>query len=352
MMINWKKILAVVLGLILLVGVAWLVLRLKGETKPSGVPVGLKNETSTVMADNNTSGWKAYRSEFYGFEFKYPSSVYLISSQPKKIELSTMSPSDPKQQSSLGLASKFSVSVITGQSLNEIEKGFASLDGFSRSTDSIGGEKIDTIVYREPYGNSVIYVALFDRNDSGYVLEVSFFQSQVAFKDILSTFKFKEPTVSSVDKVLTEATYYGTFLNQVYANKFFGVKFTLPSGFSKEKEVADLPAGGFPERLSTSFRNGGKQFSLEVNPLPKGFEFAGTYGHANITKGSGNLEVALLHDPAPSLGGDWFLFAIFDNSGKTFMPFLRCATSICKDEEELKVMFKETVATFKFIEPK
>ena len=79
--IDWKKILAVVGGLVILVGIAYLVLWLK--PKPSGFEVGSQNGNLTISNKTQTidfvndfigdlSDWKSYRNSKYNFEVKYP----------------------------------------------------------------------------------------------------------------------------------------------------------------------------------------------------------------------------------------------------------------------------------------
>jgi len=70
MTVNWKKILAVVGGLVVLVGVAYLVWWLKSNLIVDYVPQGIHNGTSTLAVD--TSEWKTYRNEDFGFEIKLP----------------------------------------------------------------------------------------------------------------------------------------------------------------------------------------------------------------------------------------------------------------------------------------
>lgn len=74
--VDWLKILAVVLGLVVLVGISYLVLWLKADTEPSGIGPMVQNGTSTVAGD--ISGWKTYRRWFYEFELKYPSNWKII----------------------------------------------------------------------------------------------------------------------------------------------------------------------------------------------------------------------------------------------------------------------------------
>lgn len=70
--VGWQKILAVILGLAVLVGLSYLVLWLKPDTESGGVePMPMaQNGISTIGED--ISGWKTYRNEKYGVELQYP----------------------------------------------------------------------------------------------------------------------------------------------------------------------------------------------------------------------------------------------------------------------------------------
>lgn len=70
MEINWKKILAAVVGLVILAGISYLVLWLRPKTMPNDVPPGVQNGSSTVA--NDISSWKTYRNDEYGFGLSYP----------------------------------------------------------------------------------------------------------------------------------------------------------------------------------------------------------------------------------------------------------------------------------------
>ncbi len=86
MTINWQKILAVVLGLVVLAGISYLVLWLKPPNKSGEFQSGNQNGTSTVASD--ISGWKTYRDEAYGFEVRYPTNYFIheIDSQELMLE--------------------------------------------------------------------------------------------------------------------------------------------------------------------------------------------------------------------------------------------------------------------------
>ena len=77
---------AVVGGVVILVGLTYLVLWLKPGENPNDVSPVVKNETSTVAVD--ISEWKTYRNTEYGFEVKHPESWNLEVFNSEEIRLS------------------------------------------------------------------------------------------------------------------------------------------------------------------------------------------------------------------------------------------------------------------------
>lgn len=199
---DWKKILAVVIGLVLLAGVAYLVLWLKPEAKTSEVEV--QNGSSTVMAD--VSGWKTYRNEKYEYEIKYPPDEFDVGVDGSSFVVLTKK------------GDRFS---------DEDEKAWFSLS-FGPGIEKWKYPILDNSVYKdkpvgwEDEGEQIINNAkthrftqilgsggnrhIFFLRDTGYVVDVSygiFYGRQNPFSNelerIISTFKFIEPAASTVD---------------------------------------------------------------------------------------------------------------------------------------------------------
>ena len=195
MNIDWKKILAVVLGLVLLAGVAYLVWWLKPEVKKSEL---------------DTSNWQLYRTEEYGFEFKYPGRVEVDVKPKMNIYLDGMRFQvvvwNPDVQKTHGCSDYYGDNtIISSEEVVISGKSFRKEVGHSVSGPYIN----DSMQYATKHGSDCVgalfAAAMPNPNYKGsdingaVVTSAQLKEMPIILEKIVSTFKFFEPATSTMD---------------------------------------------------------------------------------------------------------------------------------------------------------
>lgn len=138
----------------------------------------------------DTSDWKTYRNEEYGFEVRYPSDWYKFEDS-QGIQLSSMSPDDPEQHSSNGLISTLTISYKDKQ-INEVTATFQNENGLVKKDITLSGNlKAFEITFVGAYGGEIHLITLVPIEDG--TLQIHYVHNslyQAIFRNILSTFRF------------------------------------------------------------------------------------------------------------------------------------------------------------------
>ena len=340
MKIDWKKILAVVGGLVILVGLTYLVLWLKPEAEPNGVEVDLKNGSSTVATD--ISAWKTYRNEKYGFELKVPISWNTTSSESHFTTFQT--PFDPNSEFTPGVF----ITIYKGKTLQEIFNG-QSEPQYDFSLDCTTFIFAGTNAYdcSQSFSEVPAHSIILIRNDTVFDIVVDTVSS--ISEQILSSFKFVEPEVDTSGW-------------EIYRNEKYGFEFKYPSKWNIN---GTLPKSELLSRLDQG---------LPANQL---LYILGPIEGAHDGIGGNQITVGIALNSQPLSLDEWIIKEIgFEGLDKPItiggvVGIKRSGISSITDEESVVVMFttgtvfhtfsatgKENInalnqilATFKFIEP-
>lgn len=222
--IGWQKILAVVAGLVVLVGIAYLVLWLKPETEPSGIKPTVQNGTSTVGGD--VSGWKTYRNEKYGYEFRYPSELEIVEGENSVIL---------KWAPTQGMAPFLGVFIETNPlhlAINDYYDGDPGRNLALKDTPfqpiTVSGAQAFRGSPLASFAGEVTIVIPFSGNFLRITDEGGSFKENGVFDQILSTFKFIEPEVDTSGW-------------KSYRSAEYGFEFEYPQEWKVSGRLSDPP---------------------------------------------------------------------------------------------------------------
>lgn len=194
---DWKKILAVVIGLVLLAVVAYLVLWLKPEAKLPGTGAGVQNGTSTAATD--ISGWKTYKDEKLGFEFEYPGGW---GASTDKLELGSMVYiGDLKNLGPEGMGNVVAFDINQNSQFITLDEWIKKEVGFEGADKEIIVDGVRTIRRsgKDEIENEPSVMVVFAKRDEVFSFSSTGNDDILVLDKILSTFKFIEPAASAVD---------------------------------------------------------------------------------------------------------------------------------------------------------
>jgi len=145
-----------------------------------GQAQNIEVEDSSLPVEDETAGWKTYRNEEYGFEFKYPKSVVFISEKEEKFEDNI----------------RISLQVDGGEDWQNIPFSLLSVfiwtkeefDELINNPDSYSSTKLKSGMSRVIEKNNKVYELTFGFQD-GPDQWIDFIRTD-DYKKLLSTFKF------------------------------------------------------------------------------------------------------------------------------------------------------------------
>lgn len=271
MTIDWKKILAVVGGLMILAAIGYgaYFFKIKSDYERNRICCGffepyIKNQSSTVVAD--ISEWKTYRRWIYDFELKYPSNWKIIDSYGDYLWYTDLKYKKGKI-GGFGIAfgpsdnqPKILVEVFGIENGNTLEGAYKSLTG--RDLPKIF-EKLD-FSGREGYlyrrDDKIGFLndeTFFVKGDDAYnnVYGIQNFTDEETFRNVISSFGFIEK-------------YPDVVLWQTYRSNDFGfeIKYPLSLGEVNESKTSSSLDVYFVEPVSDEeYIQEGRRLGFGIN---------------------------------------------------------------------------------------